>query len=119
MGSRNVDTGRLLKSLHSRIWLRKDMIRAEVGSSVAYARPIHDGSKPHLIRPVRRTGLKFYWPAGVGNPPLTQGRVVCYKGVVHHPGHRSNRYLTIPLMQVAPQLGFQVVIVRTASRFAR
>lgn len=90
-----------------------------VGSNVAYARIVHDGAKPHIIAPRRRRGLKFYWPAGVGNPPLVVGRVVCFKGRVHHPGHKSNRYLMIPLRQEAPALGFAVIGSHMESRFVR
>lgn len=108
VATRTTDTGNLLRSLRSRIWVRHHYIKGRVGSTVAYARIVHQGSKPHIIRPLRKTGLKFYWPAGVGRPPLTTGRVVCFKGSVHHPGTKSNRYLVIPLFLNAPPLGFRV-----------
>lgn len=111
VATRTTDTGNLLRSLRSRVWVRHHNIKGRVGSTVAYARIVHDGSKPHIIRPVRKTGLKFYWPAGVGNPPLRVGRVVCFKGSVHHPGTKSNRYLLIPLFLNAAPLGFRVTNV--------
>jgi hypothetical protein len=102
----NVDTGNLVRSIRIRITTTRYKVKGEVGSSLRYALVVHNGAKPHLIRPRRRTGMKFYWPAGVGNPPLTTGKVVCFKGVVHHPGFKSNRYLLIPLVIESPRLGF-------------
>lgn len=107
--NRNVVTGDLLRSIRIKMHTGTYKITATVGSHLSYARVVHDGAKPHLIRPRRKRGMKFYWPAGVGVPPLVEGRVVCFKGVVHHPGFRSNRYLLIPLVLQAPRLGFYPV----------
>lgn len=104
----NFQTGALLMSIRSdtRVWTRK--IRSKVGSNRPYAMVIHQGAKAHLIAPRNRTGLKFFWPAGVGNPPLAVGRMVCFKGIVHHPGIKSNKYLLLPLVIDAPRFGFRV-----------
>jgi hypothetical protein len=111
VATRTTDTGNLLRSLRSRVWVRHHYIRGRVGTAVAYARIVHDGSKPHIIRPRRKTGLLFYWPAGVGRPPLTRGRMVCFKGSVHHPGTKANRFLLIPLFLNAAPAGFRVTNV--------
>jgi hypothetical protein len=102
----NFKTGALYLSIKIKINDKSGLIIGQVGSAKRYAMVIHQGAKPHLIAPRRKRGLKFYWPAGVGNPPLKVGRVVCYKGVVHHPGFKSNRYLLIPLVLEAPRFGF-------------
>jgi hypothetical protein len=102
----NFKTGALYLSIKIKIDDRHGLIVGRVGSAKRYAMVIHQGAKPHLIAPRRKRGLKFYWPAGVGNPPLKVGKVVCYKGVVHHPGFKSNRYLLIPLVVEAPRFGF-------------
>lgn len=81
-----------------------------VAFNAQHALLVHRGAKPHPIRPVRKTGLLFYWPAGVGSPPLTRGRYVCFKGTVHHPGFRGMRYLTIPLLIEASRRRFRVEV---------
>lgn len=102
----NVDTGALLISIRTDTRVTTHKIKARVGSNRPYAMVIHQGAKPHLIAPRRKTGLKFYWPAGVGG--LTVGRMVCFKGIVHHPGIKSNKYLLLPLVIDAPRFGFRV-----------
>lgn len=114
---RNFDTGRLYHSIRTKVRVYRHKVIGRVGTDVEYARPIHDGSKPHIIAPRRVRGLKFYWPAGIAG--LTVGRVVCFKGKVHHPGNRANRFLIIPLRQEGPPLGFHVVASYQASRFTR
>jgi hypothetical protein len=104
--NRNVVTGDLVRSIKIRMRNTRYKVTATVGSHLSYAMVVHQGARPHLIRPRRRKGLKFEWPAGVGNPPLLKPTMVCFKGVVHHPGFRSNRYLLIPLVIEAPRLGF-------------
>ncbi len=113
------DTGRLLSSLRTEIRVYSLKVVGSVGSKLPYAMVVHEGAKPHIIAPRLRRGMKFYWPAGVGNPPLATGRVVCFKGRVHHPGMRGRRYLIIPLKQEAPAYGFRVVSSFGSSRFAR
>lgn len=103
---RRIRTGRLYGSIKINVNAGGKKIVTRVGSDLSYAKLVHDGAKAHLIRPRRRRGMKFFWPAGVGNPPLKVGTVVCFKGVVHHSGFRSTRYLLIPLVKEAPKLGF-------------
>jgi len=105
--NRNVVTGDLVRSIKIRIHSTRYKVVAKVGSHLNYAIIVHNGAKPHLIRPRRKKGLKFMWPAdiaGPGRPPVDT--IVCFKGVVHHPGFRSNRYLLIPLVLESPRLGF-------------
>lgn len=112
-------TGHLYDSLKSEVHVYSLKVVGKVGSSLPYAMVVHEGAKPHTIAPRLRRGMKFYWPAGVGNPPLSTGRVVCFKGRVHHPGMRGRRYLIVPLKQEAPIYGFRVVSSFGSSRFAR
>lgn len=57
--------------------------RVTVGHSgrVAYAKAVHDGSKPHIITP--RVKKALYWQ-GAMHPV----------GIVRHPGYKGNPYLT-------------------------
>lgn len=103
------DTGRLYRSIKAEMRVYSLKVVGKVGSDVSYALVVHEGAKPHTISPRLKGGLKFFWPAGVGNPPLRTGRVVCFKGKVHHPGMRGRRYLILPLRVEAFKLGFKVV----------
>lgn len=64
--------------------------------NVAYAVFVHEGARPHLIRPVRAPALVFFWPK--------VGHVVAFPpfghGVVHHPGNKPNRFLLKALAKV-------------------
>lgn len=53
-----------------------------VGTNVDYAVMVHDGTRPHVIRPVRKQALKF-----------TIGGQVVFAKVVHHPGTRARPFL--------------------------
>lgn len=103
-------TGHLYRSGSSRVQTYTYRVIGKVGYSAHHALVVHRGARPHLIRPRRKTGLLFYWPAGVGRPPLTVGRMVCFKGVVHHPGTKGERYLTIPLLLASVKHNMRPVI---------
>lgn len=78
-----VDTGRLrasIKGKASRTWTLRPQYT--VSSNVDYAPMVHDGTRPHIIRPRTKQVLKF----NVG------GQVVFAK-VVHHPGTRARPFL--------------------------
>lgn len=72
-----VKKGNLRRTITSRV--EEGGRRGVVGTNAPYARPVHDGSKPHIIRPVRAKALM--WP-GAGHPVR----------VVHHPGNKANRF---------------------------
>lgn len=91
-----VDTGRLRASI--RIESRRTFTLRSVftvGSDVSYAPMVHDGTRPHTIRPKHAQALRFR----VG------GRVV-YAKVVHHPGTRARPFLDRALREVAAQRGY-------------
>ena len=74
-----VDTGRLRASI--RIESRRLLSLRSVytiGSDVSYADMVHNGTRPHTIRPRNKQALRFR----IG------GRVVFAK-VVHHPGTKA------------------------------
>lgn len=78
-----VDTGRLrasIKGKASRTWTLRPQFT--VSSNVDYAPMVHDGTRPHIIRPRTKQALKFK----VG------GQTVFAK-VVHHPGTRARPFL--------------------------
>lgn len=94
-----VDTGRLRASI--RVERRRTLALRQiwtVGSDVEYAPMVHDGTRPHIIRPRRAQALRFR----VG------GRVV-YARVVHHPGTRARPFLDRALREVARARGYDRV----------
>lgn len=91
-----VDTGRLRASI--RIESRRTALlrsRYTIGSDVSYAQMVHDGTRPHTIRPKRAQALRFR----IG------GRVVFAK-VVHHPGTRPRPFLDKALREVSASRGY-------------
>lgn len=65
----------------------------QIGSSLPYARMHHEGTRPHMIYPVRRKMLRF----------VSKGQVV-YAYEVRHPGTKANKYLTDPMRSVIENL---------------
>ena len=93
-----VDTGRLRASI--RIESRRTLpLRSvyTVGSDVEYARMVHDGTRPHVIRPKTANVLRFR----VG------GRWV-YAKVVHHPGTKARPFLDRAVREVAGGKGYDI-----------
>jgi phage gpG-like protein len=86
-----VDTGRLRASLRmqfSRTFTLRP--RVTIGSDVAYAAFVNDGTRPHVIRPRRRGGrLRF-----------VAGDRVVYARQVQHPGTRARPFLDRALREV-------------------
>lgn len=93
-----VDTGRLRASIEgslNRTWTLRP--RFTVGSSVEYAPMVHDGTRPHVIRPRNARALRF----------VVGGRVV-YARVVHHPGTRARPFLDRALAEVTASRGYRI-----------
>lgn len=65
----------------------------EVGSNMKYAYTHHEGSRPHIIVPNKRTHLRF-----------RAGARIVYTKMVLHPGTRPNRYLTTAMRMVVRNL---------------
>lgn len=91
-----VDTGRLRSSIRverrSFFGFRSRWI---IGSDVEYAEMVHDGTRPHIIRPRRARALRF----------RMGGRIV-YAKFVRHPGTRARPFLDRALREVSARLGF-------------
>lgn len=100
--TRRYKTGALYRSGRARMSSYTYRVIGNVSFGTDHALVIHRGARPHLIRPRRKDGLLFYYPAA--------GRVICFKGTVHHPGIAGERYLTVPLILEAARRGFRIVI---------
>lgn len=92
-----VDTGRLRSSIRSSQGTVGGNPSARIESNVDYAAMVHDGTRPHVIRPRRKRALRFQ----VG------GRIV-FATRVNHPGTRPRPFLTRALFDVARQRGSTV-----------
>jgi hypothetical protein len=93
-----VDTGRLRVGNNMRLWSAGSIAYGEVFNQVDYAAAVHDGAKPHIIRPRSRRALKF----------VVDGRTV-FASSVQHPGNRPQPWLRTAMVQTAPRFGFTVI----------
>jgi HK97 gp10 family phage protein len=72
-----VKTGNLRRTITSRVEQGGD--RGVIGTNASYARPVHEGSRPHIIRPVNAKAL--FWK-GASHPVR----------IVKHPGNKANKF---------------------------
>ncbi len=91
-----VRTGALRRSLRTTTNLTFRGWAARVGSDLEYASFVHDGTRPHVIRPRRARALRF-----------TIGGRVVFAARVNHPGTRPNRFLDRALQQVSRREGLE------------
>jgi phage gpG-like protein len=73
-----IKTGALRRSITSRV--ERGGNRGVIGTNLSYARPVNDGSKPHIIRPKKAKAL--FW-RGARHPVR----------VVRHPGTRAAMFV--------------------------
>lgn len=94
-----VDTGRLRASIGSAVYSRTWTLRprATIEAGVDYAKFVHDGTRPHVIRPIRAQALRF-----------TVGNRVVYAKVVHHPGTRARPFLDRALAEITAGRGYRI-----------
>lgn len=94
-----VDTGRLRASIGPPEYRRTFTLRPEVSvvAHTDYAKYVHDGTRPHTIRPRQAQALRF----------LVGGRVV-YAKVVNHPGTRARPFLDQAAREIAGSRGYRI-----------
>lgn len=94
-----VDTGQLRGSHRAgNITIAGNTVSGDVTAEQDYAMPVHEGTKPHVIRPKRAKALTFTLPGA--------GRV--FAKSVNHPGTRPRPWLLNSLKAEGPRLGFEV-----------
>ena len=99
-------TGFLSASIHTQVSIHKGgkEVRGRVGSPLWYAQSVHDGARPHTIRPLLPGyPLKFYW--------RKVGRTVRFMSV-SHPGQQGQYFLAGPLVSAGARHGLKVTIIR-------
>lgn len=89
-----VRTGELRRSIHANRprQVGRWRVEARVTASAPYARYVHEGTRPHIIRARNAKALHFYWPY--------LGRDVFFKSV-HHPGTGKTPFLKAAANTVA------------------
>lgn len=89
-----VRTGRLRDSIHTSPPRKLSMwtVEGRVTASAPYAKFVHEGTRPHIIRARNAQALRFYWPV--------MGRVVFFKQV-SHPGTGATPFLRAAANTVA------------------
>lgn len=93
-----VDTGRLRASLRgqaNRTWTLRPQYT--ISTDVEYAPYVHDGTRPHEIRPRNAQVLRF----------MINGRVQ-YARVVHHPGTRARPFIERAVREVTAGRGYTI-----------
>jgi hypothetical protein len=73
-----IKTGQLRRS----ITMDYRPISVSIYPTVKYALPVHEGSKPHIILPVRKTVLAF-----------KKGGKMIFARRVNHPGNKPNKFV--------------------------
>lgn len=71
-------------------------VRGVVWNNTRYAMSVHDGARPHIIRPRRKQAL---WWEGLDHPVA----------MVRHPGVRARPFMSTALREACAPLGFRVM----------
>lgn len=98
-------TGRMANSLKMTMRVRRTSVVGIITASPKYTVPVHEGTRPHIIRARRKRALKFHGRNGV----------VIVKSV-QHPGTKARPFMFRSLVEVAVPRGYRVtrtVTVRT------
>lgn len=80
-------------------------VTSGVENRAQYAAAVHDGARPHDIRPKRKRSRSGKRPAMLR---FKVGGKTVFARVVHHPGNKSRPWLTRALREVAPPRGYRV-----------
>lgn len=83
-------------------------------NAAGYAAAVHEGSKPHDIRPKRRKALRFAPGGGAtlaGRPRA--GAQVVFAKRVRHPGNKPNPFMVRGLRKAIERFGFGQSVVDT------
>lgn len=92
-----VDTGRLRVSGDMRVSRGAGQVVGTVSFDADYALAVHEGTRPHIIRPRNARALRF-----------RVGGEIVYAKSVRHPGTRARPFLFEALSEIAGREGFVV-----------
>lgn len=104
-----VDKGVMRASHEMTMRARRTSVTGRITVRAKYAHFVHDGTRPHVIRPKSKKALKFLWRG--------KGKVVVLRQV-NHPGTRARPWLWRSLVETAVPRGFVVtrsVVYRSSS----
>ena len=94
-------SGNLMNShIRTPIAISGKKITAGIENTAEYALFVHEGTKPHVIRPRRQKALYFVSP---GRPPWRPGPV--FTKLVHHPGTKPRPWLRMAALEVSKKHG--------------
>lgn len=91
-----VNTGNLRARNQMKVRSGSRRVRGVVWNSTRYAMSVHDGARPHIIRPRRKQAL---WWEGLDHPVA----------MVRHPGVRARPFMATALRGACTPLGFRVM----------
>lgn len=91
---------------------RRAVVHGWLGSPLDYARVVHKGARPHVIRPRRRNALVFKWEKAHRDTVIKHGKWAGYtvRQRVNHPGMKGTTYLTTPLVVIGLRKNWRVVL---------
>lgn len=92
-----VDTGRLRAANQSHVLRSGTVVTGEVFNTTEYAKAVHDGTRAHTVRPVRKKALRF-----------TVGGEVVFSRWARIPARKGRPWLLIALKKVAIPAGFKL-----------
>lgn len=93
-----VDTGNLRNSIRQEpVKVSGGVVSFSVVADADYASFVHDGTRPHVIRPRNAKVLAF-----------SAGGTMVFASKVNHPGTKARPFLRNALEAEAPRLGFAV-----------
>ena len=77
---------------------------ATVVASAAYARYVEEGTRPHIIKPVRARVLAWGGARRLTGSLRTGARPTAFARIVHHPGSRPKPFLRPAAVQAMQEL---------------
>lgn len=92
-----VRTGQLRARQRVILRITATTVQAQIEARTSYAMYVHEGTRPHEIRPRRVSYLRF-----------VAGDAIVFAKVVHHPGTRGVFFMKRALQEEAGPAGFRV-----------
>lgn len=98
-----VRTGELRARQRVIFRITRTTVEAQIEARTSYAMYVHEGTKPHDIRPKRVSTLRW-----VTAGSMYGGGGIHFAKLVHHPGTRAQPFMRRALQEIAAPAGFRV-----------
>jgi hypothetical protein len=106
-----VKTGNLRRTIRpGTITATEGQLLAGGERNVGYARDVEQGTRPHVIRPVRRKALAWGGPRRLSGSLRSGAQATTFATIVHHPGTRAHPYLVPGLQKAVDEAGVTAIV---------